>query len=106
MRSPDSLLSSSDPGEPRPPTLHRAPVEIVIPVRNEEHDLASSVRRLHAFLRDQFPISTRITIADNGSTDGTWAQALALQAELAAVQAVRLERPGRGGALRAVWSAS
>src|SRR5450755_595662 len=106
MRSPDSLLSSSDPGEPGPPTLHRAPVEIVIPVRNEEHDLASSVRRLHAFLRDQFPISTRITIADNGSTDGTWAQALALQAELPSVQAVRLERPGRGGALRAAWSAS
>ena len=106
MRSPDSLLSSSDPGRPRPPTLHRALVEIVIPVRNEEHDLAASVRRLDAFLRDQFPIGTRITIADNGSTDGTWAQALALQAELAAVQAVRLERPGRGGALRAVWSAS
>ena len=49
----------------------RARVEIVIPVRNEEYDLASSVRRLHAFLRDQFPLSTRITIADNGSTDGT-----------------------------------
>jgi putative flippase GtrA len=86
--------------------MHRAQIEIVIPVRNEEHDLASSVRRLHAFLRDQFPISTRITIADNGSTDGTWAQALALQAELPAVQAFRLEQPGRGGALRAVWSAS
>ena len=84
----------------------RARVEIVIPVRNEEYDLASSVRRLHAFLRDQFPLSTRITIADNGSTDGTWARALALQAELSAVRAVRLERPGRGGALRAVWSAS
>jgi putative flippase GtrA len=84
----------------------RARVEIVIPVRNEEYDLASSVRRVHAFLRDQFPVSTRITIADNGSTDGTWAQALALQAELSAVRAVRLERPGRGGALRAVWSAS
>lgn len=106
MRSPDSLLSSSDPGEPRPAAPHHAPVEIVIPVRNEEHDLASSVQRLHAFLRDQFPVSTRITIADNGSTDGTWAQALALQAELAAVRAVRLERPGRGGALRATWSAS
>jgi len=86
--------------------MHRAQVEIVIPVRNEEHDLAASVRRLHAFLRDQFPIGTRITIADNGSTDGTWKQALALRAELPAVQAVRLERPGRGGALRAVWSAS
>jgi putative flippase GtrA len=84
----------------------RARVEIVIPVRNEEYDLASGVRRLHAFLRDEFPLSTRITIADNGSTDGTWARALALQAELAAVRAVQLERPGRGGALRAVWSAS
>ena len=46
--------------------------EIVIPVRNEERDLAPSVRRLHAYLRDQLPCTTRITIADNGSTDGTW----------------------------------
>jgi Glycosyl transferase family 2 len=107
MRPPDSLLSSTDLGNSRPPGIpRRARVEIVIPVRNEEYDLASSIRRLHAFLRDQFPLSTRITIADNGSTDGTWARALALQAELSAVRAVRLERPGRGGALRAVWSAS
>jgi len=84
----------------------RARVEIVIPVRNEEYDLAPSVRRLHAFLGEEFPLSTRITIADNGSTDGTWAQALALQADLSAVRAVRLKRPGRGGALRAVWLAS
>jgi putative flippase GtrA len=86
--------------------LRRARVEIVIPVRNEERDLASGVRRLHAFLREEFPVSTRITIADNGSTDGTWARALALQGELPGVRAVRLERPGRGGALRAVWLAS
>lgn len=72
MRPPDSLLSSIDPGRSRPLGMpRRARVEIVIPVRNEEYDLASSVRRLHAFLRDQFPLSTRITIADNGSTDGT-----------------------------------
>jgi putative flippase GtrA len=107
MRSPDSLLSCTDPGRPGlPGTPRQAQAEIVIPVRNEEHDLAPSVRRLYAFLRDEFPISTRITIADNGSTDGTWAQALALQAELPAVRAVRLERPGRGGALRTIWSAS
>jgi putative flippase GtrA len=81
-------------------------VEIVIPVRNEERDLAPSVRRLHAFLGDRFPVTARITIADNGSTDGTWAQALALAAELPAVGAVRLARPGRGGALRSIWSAS
>jgi putative flippase GtrA len=107
MRSPDSLLSCTDPGRPGlPGTPRQAQAEIVIPVRNEEQDLAPSVRRLHAFLRDEFPISTRITIADNGSTDGTWAQALALQAELPAVWAIRLERPGRGGALRTIWSAS
>jgi putative flippase GtrA len=80
--------------------------EIVIPVRNEERDLGPGVRRLHAFLRQEFPFTARITIADNASDDGTWSQALALEAELDGVRAVRLERPGRGGALRAVWSRS
>jgi putative flippase GtrA len=64
------------------------------------------VRRLAAYLGDRFPFTAQITIADNGSTDGTWAQALALTAELPMVRAVRLERPGRGGALRSVWSYS
>ena len=80
--------------------------EIVVPVRNEERDLAPSVRRLDAVLRDRFPFTARITIADNGSTDGTWSQALALESELESVRAVRMERPGRGGALRSVWSQS
>ena len=83
-----------------------AKVEIVVPVRNEERDLGPSVRRLHAYLDDAFPCSTRITIADNGSTDGTWAQARALAADLRGVRAVQIDRPGRGGALRSVWSAS
>jgi putative flippase GtrA len=78
----------------------------VVPVRNEERDLARSVRRLDAHLRDRFPFTASITIADNGSTDGTWSQALALESELESVRAVRLERPGRGGALRSVWSQS
>ncbi len=93
--------------EPRPAAGDAGvQAEIVIPVRNEERDLAPSVRRLDAYLRDQFPFTTRITIADNGSTDGTWQEAQALAGELAAVRAVRLERPGRGGALRSIWSAS
>ena len=78
----------------------------MIPVRNEDRDLAPSVRRLHAYLDRTFPFDTRITIADNGSTDGTWAQALALAEDLSSVRAVRMERPGRGGALRSIWSAS
>jgi putative flippase GtrA len=81
-------------------------VEIVIPVRNEDRDLIPGVRRLHAYLCEKFPFVTHITIADNGSTDGTWAQALALAEELPSVRAARLERPGRGGALRSIWLAS
>lgn len=77
-----------------------------MPVRNEERDLAPSVRRLHAYLRDRFPFTARITIADNGSTDGTWTAALVLARELELVRAVRLDQPGRGRALRSVWSAS
>jgi putative flippase GtrA len=81
-------------------------VDIVVPVRNEEHDLAPSVRRLVAYLRERFPFTARVTIADNGSTDATPAIAQGLARELDEVRAVRMEQPGRGRALRAVWSES
>ena len=81
-------------------------VELVVPVRDEERGLSGSIRRLDAYLHDRFPFSTRITIADNGSTDRTWPEALALEADLELVRAVRLERPGRGAALRCIWSRS
>jgi len=81
-------------------------VDIVIPVRNEERDLAPSVRRLVSYLREGFPFTARVTIADNGSTDGTWAIANRLARDFDEVRAVRMEQPGRGRALRAVWSHS
>ena len=81
-------------------------VDIVVPVRNEECDLASSVRRLVSYLREGFPFSARITIADNGSTDATWAIASRLARELPEVRAIHMELPGRGRALRAIWSQS
>src|SRR5262249_7364974 len=65
-----------------------------------------SIRRLDTYLRESFPLSARITIADNGSTDGTWEIGTALASELRAVRAVRLEERGRGRALNAVWSGS
>lgn len=80
-------------------------VEIVVPVRNEERDLPVAIARLQAHLRD-FPFTARITIADNGSTDRTWELACQLAATSPQVHAVRIERAGRGGALRQVWSAS
>jgi putative flippase GtrA len=81
-------------------------VEIVVPVRDEERDLEPSIRRLHAHLTSGFPFTARITIADNGSSDGTWRAALALAAEFSSVRAVRLDEAGRGRALRSIWSAS
>src|SRR5215469_6820754 len=81
-------------------------VDIVVPVRNEEHDLAPSVQRLVGYLRDGFPFTARVTIADNGSTDGTWPIARLLAARLPEVRAVRMELPGRGRALRAIWARS
>jgi len=81
-------------------------VDIVVPVRDEERVLSLSVRRLAAYVRDSFPYTARITIAENGSSDRTWDIARSLAAELERVQAVRLDRPGRGGALKAAWLAS
>jgi putative flippase GtrA len=83
-----------------------AQVEIVIPVKDEERDLEPSITRLHYFLTTSFPFSTHVTIADNGSTDGTWAVAQRLAAGLGEVSAIRLPAPGRGRALRAIWSGS
>ncbi|HEY3614436.1 MAG TPA: bifunctional glycosyltransferase family 2/GtrA family protein [Gaiellales bacterium] len=81
-------------------------VDIVVPVYNEIAALEPNVRRLHAYLSEAFPFTFRITIADNGSTDGTWDAAVALERELGEVRAVRLEQKGRGRALHAVWSES
>jgi putative flippase GtrA len=81
-------------------------VDIAIPVYNEEGDLEASVRRLHAYLRAALPFSFRITVADNASTDRTWAIARALEQELPGVTAVHLDEKGRGRALRTVWSSS
>ena len=64
------------------------------------------MRRLAGYLRESLPFRARITIADNGSTDGTPAIASQLARELPEVRAVRMELPGRGRALRAIWSQS
>jgi putative flippase GtrA len=81
-------------------------LEVVVPVYNEEADLADSVRRLHSYLRAHLPYSARITIADNASIDDTPRIAAELAEELPDVRVVRLEQKGRGRALNAVWSTS
>ncbi|MGW4768098.1 glycosyltransferase [Nocardia sp. NPDC004278] len=81
-------------------------LDVVIPVYNEEADLGICVRRLHAYLRDGFPFPTRITVADNASTDDTMQVAQLLADELDDVRVVHLDAKGRGRALRAVWEHS
>ncbi len=84
-----------------------APVlDVVVPVFNEEADLAGSVRRLHQHLSTQLPYTFRITVADNASTDTTFDIAAALTSELAHVRVVHLPQKGRGRALHDVWSRS
>jgi putative flippase GtrA len=104
--SPDDLAAV--PNDVALSLLHsaRPQVDIVIPVYNEEADLAPSVTRLHRYLSAELPFSFRITVADNASTDRTWAIARTLEDELDGVVAVHLDQKGRGRALRHVWSRS
>jgi len=81
-------------------------VEVVIPVYNEAANLESSITTLRRYLDDTFPFRTVVTIADNGSTDGTALVAQRLASTLDGVQAMILSRKGRGFALRTAWSAS
>ncbi len=84
-----------------------APVlELVIPVHDEERGLERAVRTTRAFLDNQLPYPARLTIADNASTDGTWAIARRLADELEEVRALHLDDKGRGRALQAAWGGS
>ena len=81
-------------------------VDVTIPVHNEEKVLAQSVCTLHAYLTEHFPLTWRITIVDNGSTDGTLLAAEELASRYAEVRVVHLASKGRGLALRTAWSDS
>ncbi len=77
-----------------------------MPVHDEERGLEASIRALHGYLTDSFTVPWAITIADNASTDRTWAIAQHLAATLDGVRSLHLDEKGRGRALRTAWSAS
>ncbi|MGW5522770.1 glycosyltransferase [Gordonia sp. NPDC003950] len=84
-----------------------APVlDIVVPVYNEELDIAECLHRLHEHLRVNVPFAARITVADNASTDSTVAIASHIADELDGIRVAHLDEKGRGRALKAVWSRS
>ena len=81
-------------------TAASAPVDVVIPVFNEERRLQLCVEKLHRFLQQRLPPgSWQIVIADNGSTDRTQAIAQALAERYPSVRTFHVDRAGRGGAL-------
>jgi putative flippase GtrA len=80
-------------------------LDVVIPVYNEESQLAASVERVLAHLAT-LPWSFRVTIADNASTDQTALIARRLSHTHPEVQVVHLAEKGRGRALKRVWSVS
>lgn len=78
-------------------------VDVVIPVLNEEAQLALSVRTLRQHLGEHCPYQWHVVIVDNGSTDSTPKVAQALAAQYLDVHLLRLEERGRGRALRSAW---
>jgi glycosyltransferase involved in cell wall biosynthesis len=81
-------------------------VDVVIPVYNEVSVLRQSVERTLALFTEHAEYDWRVTIADNGSTDGTGALASQLAEEDPRVQALLLTIKGRGLALRNAWLGS
>jgi putative flippase GtrA len=102
----NAAVARPEPALPDAPSSARPAIEVVIPVHNEQADLAASVERLHHHLTTTFPYPFRITVADNASTDATWTIARGLADRLAGVDALHLDAKGRGRALRAAWERS
>lgn len=81
-------------------------VDLVVPVYNEAHVLAASIRMLVEFLSKTCQDDWRITIADNGSTDQTPEVMRNIVRRDARLRALRVDAKGRGLALKRVWGAS
>jgi glycosyltransferase involved in cell wall biosynthesis len=102
LTAPAPAVLAAPPIDARPP----ARVDIVVPVYNEQEVLEGSIRRLHDYCSAELDHDWRIVIADNASTDATLPLARELAAALERTTVLRLERKGRGRALRTAWSAS
>jgi glycosyltransferase involved in cell wall biosynthesis len=81
-------------------------INVTLPVYNEEAQVASSARKVVAFLEASGLAPFEVVVADNGSTDRTLEVATRMAREHTAVRIVRLEEKGRGRAVRKVWSES
>ena len=86
------------------PGIRQISFDVVIPVLNEAHVLASSVATLRKFLSENMATYRwSVIIVDNGSKDGTDAVGRDLAAQHPDVIFLRLDQRGRGRALRHAW---
>jgi glycosyltransferase involved in cell wall biosynthesis len=92
----------AEPARSVPSPAPAPTVDVVVPVHDEERDLARSVERLVTYVR-LLPFTFRVTIADNASSDGTALVAQRLAHRFDEVVAVHLPDKGRGRALRHTW---
>lgn len=86
---------------------HGQRVDIVLPVYNEERDLAKSVLKLRRFLHSRLAnYRWHIVIVDNASSDTTSEIGQILADQFTDLAYLRLEERGRGRALRHAWQMS
>lgn len=82
-------------------------VEITIPVFNEEKELEENIKKLSNFcFKHLNKYNWHITIADNASSDTTLDVAKNLANNNQRISFVRLDKKGRGRAVKEVWKSS
>jgi dolichol-phosphate mannosyltransferase len=77
-------MSNLPPGQPRPLSL----LSVVIPARNEEACIGSTVEHLHVELR-LHNVPHEIVVVDDGSTDRTWEVLTQLRGKLSELMPLR-----------------
>lgn len=83
-------------------------LEITIPAYNEEIDIPKNIPLLYDFCEKNLQnYDWKIVIVDNASKDATWLKIKELsEKHLEKISGLKLDRKGRGWALRKAWKAS
>lgn len=83
-------------------------LEIIIPVYNEEIDIPKNIPFLYDFCEKNLRnYNWKIVIVDNASKDATWLKIKELsEKNPEKIKGLKLDRKGRGWALRNAWKAS
>lgn len=82
-------------------------VEIVIPIYNEQEELVKNITKLHSYVKSTLSsYAWSITIADNASTDNSFALSQKLVKSKSGIKCLHLDKKGRGSAVKKAWRQS